>query len=114
VNSTAFVVIVSRFGDPDIGDTIPVEVADVRYRPARMPFLAAASELENVGGSMSEVDGFWQGISSEKEVGDSRFFVSALLQRIGRSNAVDALLKSAQKELPSDPNVATAKAKLRP
>ncbi|HIC50136.1 MAG: hypothetical protein CXX69_04380 [Candidatus Thalassarchaeum betae] len=40
--------------------------------------------------------------------------VGALLQRIGRSNAVDALLKSAQKELPSDPNVATAKAKLRP
>ena len=40
--------------------------------------------------------------------------VGALLQRIGRSNAVDALLKSAQKELPSDLNVATAKAKLRP
>ena len=40
--------------------------------------------------------------------------VGALLQRIGRSKAVDDLLKSAQKELPDDQNVATAKAKLRP
>ncbi len=40
--------------------------------------------------------------------------VGALLQRLGRSKAVDDLLKSAQKELPDDQNVATAKAKLRP
>ena len=40
--------------------------------------------------------------------------VGALLQRIGRSKAVDDLLKSAWKELPDDQNVATAKAKLRP
>ena len=40
--------------------------------------------------------------------------VGALLQRLGRSKAVDDLLKLAQKELPDDQNVATAKAKLRP
>ena len=40
--------------------------------------------------------------------------VGALLQRLGRSKAVDDLLKLAQKELPDDLNVATANAKLRP
>jgi len=38
----------------------------------------------------------------------------ARLQKIGRSKAVDDLLKSARKELPDNQNVATAKAKLRP
>ena len=40
--------------------------------------------------------------------------IGALLQRIGRGKAVDKLLASALKALPNDPNVATAKTKLRP
>jgi hypothetical protein len=40
--------------------------------------------------------------------------IGALLQRIGRGKAVDKLLVSALKALPNDPNVASAKAKLRP
>ena len=40
--------------------------------------------------------------------------IGALLQRIGRGKAVDKLLASALKALPNDPNVASAKAKLRP
>jgi hypothetical protein len=40
--------------------------------------------------------------------------IGALLQRIGRGKAVDNLLTSSLTALPNDPNVATAKAKLRP
>ena len=40
--------------------------------------------------------------------------IGALLQRIGRGKAVDNLLTSSLSALPNDPNVATAKAKLRP
>jgi len=40
--------------------------------------------------------------------------IGALLQRIGRGKAVDKLLASALKALPNDPNVITAKTKLRP
>ena len=40
--------------------------------------------------------------------------IGALLQRIGRGNAVDKLLDDAANILPGDPNVATAKSKLRP
>ena len=40
--------------------------------------------------------------------------IAALLQRIGRGNAVDKLLEDAARILPGDPNVATAKSKLRP
>ena len=40
--------------------------------------------------------------------------IGALLQRIGRGKAVDNLLTSSLIALPNDPNVATAKAKLRP
>ena len=40
--------------------------------------------------------------------------IGALLQRIGRGKAVDKLLASALKALPNDPNVTTAKTKLRP
>ena len=40
--------------------------------------------------------------------------IAALLQRIGRGKAVDKLLEDASLILPEDPNVATAKSKLRP
>jgi len=40
--------------------------------------------------------------------------IGALLQRIGRGKTVDNMLASALKALPNDPNVGTAKAKLRP
>ena len=40
--------------------------------------------------------------------------IAALLQRIGRGKAVDKLLEDASLILPGDPNVATAKSKLRP
>ncbi len=40
--------------------------------------------------------------------------IGALLQRIGRGKAVDKLLAFALEALPNDPNVATAKTKLRP
>ena len=40
--------------------------------------------------------------------------IGALLQRIGRAKAVDKLLKEASQILPEDPNVATARSKLRP
>ena len=40
--------------------------------------------------------------------------IGALLQRIGRGKAVDKLLKDASRVLPGDPNVSTAKSKLRP
>jgi hypothetical protein len=40
--------------------------------------------------------------------------IGALLQRIGRGKAVDNMLTSSLTALPNDPNVATAKAKLRP
>ena len=40
--------------------------------------------------------------------------IGALLQRIGRGKSVDNLLTSSLSALPNDPNVATAKAKLRP
>ncbi len=40
--------------------------------------------------------------------------VGALLQRIGRAAAVDRMLEVAMKNFPDDPNVQTAKAKLRP
>lgn len=40
--------------------------------------------------------------------------IGALLQRIGRGKTVDNMLASALRALPNDPNVATAKAKLRP
>jgi hypothetical protein len=40
--------------------------------------------------------------------------IGALLQRIGRGKTVDKMLTSALRALPNDPNVATAKAKLRP
>ena len=40
--------------------------------------------------------------------------IGALLQRIGRGKAVDKLLEDASRVLPEDPNVYTAKSKLRP
>jgi hypothetical protein len=40
--------------------------------------------------------------------------IGALLQRIGRGKTVDNMLASALRALPNDPNVGTAKAKLRP
>ena len=40
--------------------------------------------------------------------------IGALLQRIGRGKAVDKLLDDASRVLPEDPNVSTAKSKLRP
>ncbi len=40
--------------------------------------------------------------------------IGALLQRIGRAKAVDKLLEEASQILPEDPNVATARSKLRP
>jgi hypothetical protein len=40
--------------------------------------------------------------------------IGALLQRIGRGKAVDNMLTSSLTALPNDPNVTTAKAKLRP
>ena len=40
--------------------------------------------------------------------------IAALLQRIGRAKAVDKLLEEASQILPEDPNVATARSKLRP
>ena len=40
--------------------------------------------------------------------------IGALLQRIGRGKAVDNLLEDASRILPEDPNMATARSKLRP
>ena len=40
--------------------------------------------------------------------------IGALLQRIGRAQAVDRLLDVATKTYPDDSNVSNAKAKLRP
>ncbi len=40
--------------------------------------------------------------------------IGALLQRIGRGKAVDNMPTYSLTALPNDPNVATAKAKLRP
>ena len=40
--------------------------------------------------------------------------IGAILQRIGRGKTVDNMLASALRALPNDPNVGTAKAKLRP